>query len=502
MHLRLWALGAGLVFTFVGLAWENPANNGKKTEAAYREGLKLWRKPGAIAGGAACNSCHGPDGLEIALYDFSDADIYRRAFPHLGDQDSKDTVKFIHAVRDKYHITHLMDPMLDRPLQPGGRPLPGATPEERDLAFAKVLAQRMPFTLTGEVNSLADAEKVKKEYLQIDLWNLPVGIPFSRISEDIFHGKEHASLAHWMADTPQALNDQLPELNRLEDQYLDAPTEQNLALLLDQLDPKGRDMKQIDFLGSVKLKSLFIFQHLKRKELLGQPSRPTLLIEPFKQKTVDDNPMWHVADFARTLHTIDPQDLAMDQNLLEKKSGGPTIGEQMVQLTLPWMWLGWMCDPGLQQTSYHNQTRNGEYFQQALWEDGPYAVHGGFENIRRLLSVAYQPGLWNNGIQPQHLMLITITHRRNDLHLANEPKDPEHKKLYSKLMCNSYRAMMHLYIDQMKKTNIVWSRDIARQECLSMVTYMHYAQPDHAQSDDALVAQLNEIAKGCNERLH
>ena len=55
-------------------------------DAVIAAGLAVWRKPDAH--GAACANCHGPDGFELARFDFSDDDIRRQDAVHLSPQDS------------------------------------------------------------------------------------------------------------------------------------------------------------------------------------------------------------------------------------------------------------------------------------------------------------------------------------------------------------------------------------------------------------------------------
>src|SRR5476651_2625096 len=92
----------------------NPSVDSISQQAILQQGLKLWRKPGAIQGGAACASCHSPDGIEIAAYDFDDQDLVRRAEPHLGKEDAGLLVEYFHALRDKLHLFPLRDPIRDR----------------------------------------------------------------------------------------------------------------------------------------------------------------------------------------------------------------------------------------------------------------------------------------------------------------------------------------------------------------------------------------------------
>jgi hypothetical protein len=118
---------------------------GKKYQAdILSEGLKIWRKPGAIQNDAACATCHSPDGIELAAYNFTDQDITRRALPHVSQDEAQVLVQYIHALRAKYQLTTLKSPMEDRPFQPGESVLPGVTATERDFEFSKQLATKLP----------------------------------------------------------------------------------------------------------------------------------------------------------------------------------------------------------------------------------------------------------------------------------------------------------------------------------------------------------------------
>lgn len=466
--------------------------------------LKFWRKPGRIRN-AACSSCHSPDGLELALYQFSDHDLRRRALPHLSAEDTSHIVNLIQLLRKKYEIKALLNPMADRPLQPGGTPLEGATAEERDFAFAKSLTTIMPKTMSGEVKTLEDAHQVRDEFLKIDLANLQIGIPFNRISEDQFRGPEHASIAHWIADVPSRRTLELTSVyNQASDKYLDNPSEENLLNLLriTDVDDDRTAHKPIDAVSAQKLRSLLLFTHYKRLELLGKPVN-RILDFPLAAKGVLPNPFWSIGDLARIQQDLDllsPNPLLMTPDILAKKTGGPNFTKQVNDLILPWLWLGWIADPGLQKTTKLNIGRQGEYFSLNLWEIGPYAVHGGFFNIRHMLSVAYQPGMWNT-VGPQHLHLNSLAHTRHGNQIKHEPKDPIHKKLYRTFLCNSYRMLVHLTMEQMQTTKIVWSRHITREEFGTMRTYLNYAQPEREAEDKALFDEAEKLVASTPERI-
>src|SRR2546423_6355107 len=123
--LTIFSAGAIVAYSQGGPVAEN--------ERAYQEGLEMWRR--ADLGNNSCSFCHSFEGTELAVYNFDDETLRRRAEPHFGKAEAPKLVEFIHAVRKRYGLTRLHDPMKDRPLQPGGQPLPGDTPQTRDLAF-------------------------------------------------------------------------------------------------------------------------------------------------------------------------------------------------------------------------------------------------------------------------------------------------------------------------------------------------------------------------------
>ena len=133
-------VSALVVLPWCGLVIQPQARTSRPTDPVdvrIARGLVAWRKPGAINYKAACANCHGPDGYELAMYNFDDTDLRRRAKPHLSASDAEDIVTLVHAVREKYGIKKLLDPMKDRPFQPGGEVLPGATGSRTRPGFQK-----------------------------------------------------------------------------------------------------------------------------------------------------------------------------------------------------------------------------------------------------------------------------------------------------------------------------------------------------------------------------
>src|SRR5580692_1605502 len=54
-----------------------------QVSAAIAAGITAWRTPGTVDGNA-CSFCHGPDPMDLAYIGYTDSQIYRRSFSHIG----------------------------------------------------------------------------------------------------------------------------------------------------------------------------------------------------------------------------------------------------------------------------------------------------------------------------------------------------------------------------------------------------------------------------------
>lgn len=429
-----------------------------------------WRKPDVH--GRACVSCHSPDGLEIAAYAFSDADILRRARSHLSEPEAEQIVAMIHGLRAKYNIEKLLDPMKDRPMQPGGSVLPGETPMERDAAFAASLPAFLPRLFGARIDSVAAARSACDQIMAVDLADLKIGIPCDRISEDEFHGKLHATIADWIPDVP--LMAELPA--DLEDAYLRAPTDQNYATLdaaLAALGPRPGTLAHA--LALNKRRALLLFQHRLRQKLLRRPQSLPFLM---------GNPLWAIGDFARQYAKVPIDGLGMPPDIAAKKLSGPDSATQMRQLRLSWMWLGWCADPGLQRSSPITETMRADYFAEALWNDGPYPMHEAFMLTRKLATEAFDKTAWGSA-PPQHLDL-DYTAFLNDKGIAGPlSSSKKHKKLCNTFVANAFRMNLFLLMDELGRTKTVYLRPALVQQIRRMRIVFTDAK-DWALADRAL----------------
>lgn len=256
----------------------------------YKAGLELWRRPNAITVNGqvkmtgSCQSCH-QTGFSTFMYNFSDADILRRAQGDgANEEEAKRLVGFFHASREKYGLTpdKLLDPMKCRPLQTGpdrfcNLPTPGQTPEARNESFAQgPLKAALPTLLTTTVTTLEQARKVAGEYKTIDLSKLPVPIEFPRFSEDRFHGPEHASWNKWLPmpgfDVKAGLEQ---EWFAKFDKYLAEPTDANMMAIYDGVTQytTTASPKPMDLFMLRKWRSMLVIDHFMRARWEGHPER-------------------------------------------------------------------------------------------------------------------------------------------------------------------------------------------------------------------------------------
>lgn len=451
-------------------------------------GLRVWRKPGAIDNGAACATCHSPDGIELAVYKFDDKDIIRRASPHLGVEDSQLLVDYIHALREKFHITKLRDPMEDRPLQPGGSVLPGMTPAERDYAFGKELADRLPLLFGPTIETIEQAKAAEHQLLDLDPVNLKIGIPFNRISEDIVHGKEHASIADWLPDVPPIIpQPDLASWYETEDRYLESPTATALKELL-QRHQKLVDPSRTSMFGAIsfaKYRALLILQDRIRHD-----AEQTPLFESTEVTSLGMNPIWEVAQLAREAAKATADTIGMGPDIAAKKDAGTSLGDQLRDMRLSWSWAGWLSDQSQMLASYDSGTRLGLWLSTSLSVDGPYPIHNIYANARRqaiasnridarFLAWARDVRIWDfAGIRAPKILERDI------------PVESGHRALYAKFATNCILMNLLLLKQDIAKTKDVYSKKSEEARVLALSNFVTESAPNSAHMAKKIAAEL------------
>lgn len=475
-----------------------------KADLAIAKGLVAWRKPGAINHQAACANCHGPDGYELAIYNFDDATLRRRAKPHLQPAEVEEIVSLIHAVREKYGIKKLLDPFEDRPFQPGGQVLPGKTPEERDEAFGEEILTKFPTLMGGRIESLEQAKRAAGEIMAVNPWTLKIGIPLNRISEDFFHGPEHATIANWIPDEPRiAPEDTAGEWYATQDAYLANPSDQNFWKMMEAYDKltKQTGVQNINDLSSAKQKSLFLFQHLARTGKLNpEPSRPPILYGELKSVLVP-NPIWDVGNLARDFMPGDKDSLGFSDDLRLKKTSGPTVDRQLQDMRVSWMYAGWLFDQGLYRTSFDKRVRRGEWIQTSIWQDGPYAIHNVYVSTRHQLVLSWSPNIWSGDPGRRHYTWDYAQLMLGQRHIKQRPEAGRHRELYDRFTANCFRMSLFLLIEDLQKNHVIWLREPSRAHVKAMQEFFAAADPAWAAKDKELVDRVFEAMDASTERV-
>lgn len=393
---------------------------------AIDPGLIAWRTPDNA--GRSCSSCHSPDGIELAAYGFAKDDLVRRAARHLTEERQTQVVNWILQNRVKIH-GKVVNPMMGRPLQPGGKVLPGFTPKERDLAFQTSLGSASPKLEGARIRSLKAAKEIRDEVLDLDLKSLPVGIEMNRLSEDGFHGRDHATLAHWIPDVPVAAGD---PIRLAEDAYLREPEKETLIALDQTVLKLAPHDSPIQVLALNKYRSLLRLQHLMRTgNWVGNDL---------------DNPFWQVAEIARTCENFDGSQLGLDKDLQFAKSSGPAFPDQMRQMRLPWYWLGWIEDPGISHSGGRGETKRADYFTQTLLKEGPYPAHAVFMLLRKLCEQQRKPT--GRPFEIQYSLLLL-----NQPFTDFEPQQEDAKRQFRRIAGNAFRTTLFLLNEDLKSTN-------------------------------------------------
>jgi hypothetical protein len=365
-------------------------------------GISAWRSPDLKFPKVNCTSCHAADAFDLAMFNYSEATLLRRAEPHVGKERGKLIADLVKATREKYKITNPPDPSTFRPFQPGGEVLEGTNSSERDFAFLKSLATtyKLRATSSNPVASLSEALMVRDQVLTLDPRTMKIGIPFNKWTEDSIRGGASSTIADWIPDVPIIpIVGKESEVKALQDAYVASPSDDNFWKMYttfvninEPALPQAQGLKEI---AEAKFFSLLIAQHLYRRAYIegGSVNNPMAPLAPVAamdlvdtkklvfSKSGTSNPFWTVADVARNYKSgslCTSEDSLRCFNLPKEMWNSMVKDNSMVdQLTVirnPWFWIGWLYDQGLQRTHGSSSTRTGEYMLENLFFE-PEPVH-------------------------------------------------------------------------------------------------------------------------------
>lgn len=476
-------------------------------ETARVEGMAAWRRIGSHG---SCSSCHSPDGIDLALIGYSDADITRRALDHVSAGDAAKIVTWVKAQRQWHGITRPLHPLKFRPLQPGMEVLPGASHEARDLAFGNYLAGDIQLLwASGRIESRAQALAAQAQFRALDLRKLRTGIAFDLWSEDHTHGTAHRSASEWlpmMGVKPKAGREQ--QWHGIQDAYLANPTDaafwnlyDNIDLMLEPVEPPGFERGQEWSL--LKYKSVQIVQHMMRHQSLAMPDAllgTTGGLAANRLKVIARNPLFRAGDHVRRFPL---QFDAANESTLFPPHLAPTLPASQTDLRdqnenffRVWFWMGWAQDPALLLSDSIFQTTEGDYLYASLL--ARYKLHHAFvvamTSVHKANAAAFfsAPGAGVAGhgkwaaFNP-FMVLHHIERNRNE-----PPANDARRALHDRMFANTARLWIYLVHEDLERTGTVFSRELVR-DCISFCrAWLNDTEPgvNHA-AIDAVVADIN-----------
>jgi hypothetical protein len=251
-------------------------------------------------------------------------------------------------------------------------------------------------------------------------------------------------------------------------------------------------------LGLAKYESLLIAQHWMRQQALGgQPRISGATTFGYLGPGLTPNPMWQVGDFARLHELSGDETMGMPKDVLAKLDPRTNMVDQMAAIRAPWFWLGWIFDQGLQRTSQFGLTKNGHYFAQVLWIDGPYPIHNAFMIARRQMVESFDPEA-NEGACPSHVVLDYTEFLRRNNSIRREPKDPTHKALYRAFVGNCYRMSLYLLTDSLRRSPHLEDAPDYKDQVGMIKQWFDNAEPEHAEEHEILVQHALAAIAACH----
>jgi mono/diheme cytochrome c family protein len=314
-----------------------------EVEQVYQRGMTAWWTPDEY--GSACASCHSPDAIDLALIAYPDDAIQRRGNLHLSPDDINAVRDLIHAQRQRFNITAPCDREW-RPFQPGGEPLPGNTPDERDINFYQYLKD-IGLRIAGDpITDVATAKAAWRQFAELDLRRTKIGIHLPHWTRDPFNGESHKTFDDWMGalDTTNDIN----KLKSVALTYIANPTDQNyfnyeteaLGYLGNAYGGLYKDW--FNNVSKAKRRAVLLGSHYFRRELLGLPGWYDQPRSPFPEFNMSYSPFAIMGGATQEFSCSPnggsfgggtcPQLMSTIMKMEQPKFGGPTEAEMNKRL--------------------------------------------------------------------------------------------------------------------------------------------------------------------------
>lgn len=503
-----------------------PINNNE----TFAAGMAAWRTPDA--NGNSCAGCHAPDGIDLAYPAYTREDILRRANEHLSPALSDDIADMIDYVRAEHNWTPTIDPREYRPFQPGNELLQGQTNLARDDAFSQQLVDMGLLIATGDINSIESAIQARDELLAVNLWELPVGIPFDRFSEDAHFGSEHRRFNEWVPSVGVVPNEAQPDTwYAMQDNYLQNPDTDNLMNLLGGLTGEDRPtaLNQEDQRGTLlefeseRMRSLLLLSHEQRREMSGLAARDSEDLRPYETgalfhagqeayETWRCNPLHHG-------NANDCMQLPMDEN--------PTASffDQMEEFALGWRYAGWLLNQTMEDIPGERSMLRGHYLGLNMKHEY-YFVHQVFFRAMRAVRKFYgndnswryrqsytEGGVYYGNAQFDLLFMDQLMSQngqgQHDVLFA--PTEAGHRNRYFRFTANMYKMTLFLLQHEVETTGEAYDKPRIMEVLSGNADHRWYGpvdfmpvlnenQPERQTEHQAWLQQLITLVNNAEER--
>ena len=481
---------------------------------AQEKALKLWRDDDRTQHPkGSCSGCHGADFYDLARIGSTQTDILRRAkIDGASPEEAAALAQAIQQIRARDGLP-VENARTFRPFQPGGAVLPGQTPIERDINFARSLEPLLPTLFGARIDSLEAAKKARNELMdlikgdnagganssRLNLRSLPSGIQYPLWSADLAQGESEGTLNDWLADIAlDAKPEFITQWHALQDAYLSDPSDENFWKMyaavptMTATKPFERcttgGINPVLACGAVddfalhKLRSAMIGQHLMRTQHEGRAgfAQGALAFSyldnasySVKSEFLGGHDLWEIGDSARVM--LDEgqgagslrtslETLGLPKFVRESVSATENVSAEQLRLRLTWFWIGFTFDPSFARTSGSNSTKVGEYMVGSLLDDN-MGLHNAFSQHVRLIAKGYLPeanvkrsGSALTPVTPAFLMNYGyfIGYGRPTLGWNEDRKKPlpaaqklEQEGLWQRFVGNGFRMSMYLQIDSL-----------------------------------------------------
>ena len=455
-----------------------PGSAPGSTSEVIAAGLVAWRT--ADVEGNSCASCHTPDGIDLAYPAYTRQDILRRATEHVDVPSAEAIADMIEATRDAYGWVPTVDPRQFRPFQPGGHIVAGATALERDEGFATALVEQGLIIATGDIDDLATAQAARDELLEVDLWSLPVGVPFDRFSEDSFFGPEHGAINEWVPAVGHVPHEaEAQQWWALQDDYIANPSESLLYALLDAVadDAGPVHLNYEDLRGGIeafeaeRFRSMMVLGHEQRREMSGAPPRGADDLMPYETTTI-----WQVGARAYEAWTCNPVHGGDADDCMQFPAGSisdtQSQFEQMEVISLAWRYTGWLFDQQLQDVPAEATLARGHYLGLEL-KHGGYPSHHAFMRAMRAVRTYWGADqswradrFYATNVIPETSAFADLVFMDNFMaaggagqeELTFAPAAGAHRQQYLRFTANMYKMLLLLLEDEIARTGQVYEQ--------------------------------------------